>query len=183
MRKKLLRKRVLIPLLLVVVLAIAAGAAFAYYVTTATSTATAYTGSFNITANTQVTDTWTTTYLMPSAGVTGPYAGKYVAWRDVTLVNNGNADETVAVTAQRRAELAGRRRLQRCAAPGDLRLGLDYSLVPDTLFNALNASLVAIPAGGSVSLHMALWLDSGVSNTNYAGQNMPITITFTATQS
>lgn len=183
MRKKLLRKRVLIPLLLVVVLAIAAGAAFAYYVTSTTSTAIAYTGSFNISANTQVTDTWQTTYLMPSAGVTGPYAGKYVAWRDVTLTNNGNADETVAVTA-----LSGTSSPGGVDFNGVLHLaiydwGWTTALVPDTLFNALNASLVAIPAGGSVSLHMALWLDSNVSNTAYAGQNMPITITFTATQS
>lgn len=57
--KKLLKKRFLIPLIVVAIIAIGAVVAYAAWVSTTTSTASATTATISITANDSVTESWT----------------------------------------------------------------------------------------------------------------------------
>jgi hypothetical protein len=127
--KKLLRKRVILPLIVVAVVAIGAAIAYAAWMSTATSTASATTATVMITANDSATDSWTIANpLVPASpnitvasGVVSCDSGRsgatpvvvsatadtpivfngstYVYWHLVTIKNTGSTGVNVKLTA------------------------------------------------------------------------------------
>jgi len=100
--KKLLKKRVLIPLCVAVAVAIAAGAAYAYFTSTASSSVTEYTATPGLSI--AITPGQGTTYLLPTAVLpssldpTHPTTTQSVDWETVAITNTANYPQDLSGT-------------------------------------------------------------------------------------
>ena len=181
MKKRLLKKRFLIPLIVVAMLAIGAVAAYAAFSTTASTPAYASsTGDAHISLG-LVGSQWDLSNLVPASGPTSPAARS----ETISVTNDGKTNLEINLTASFNNVQAGDGSYWGDVL--DIQVAGPYGTWNGTLdqLNALNGGLGADLGAwgqGAANVTLTVWLNSGAGNAWQNWSGTPITFNFNGTQ-
>ncbi len=179
--KRLLKKRVIIPLVIIVAVAIAASIAYAYFTSSASTAATEYTASPGIAISAAAVGTQQ--YLVPAVAGTDfslvpatAADSSYVDWQDVTITNTANyAQNPWGTITTGDGTWDGVLHIAIWESLGGSSYGSQLTGPGWTLANTESmqdwAALLGVGGlapGQSLTFRVAIWLDAGAGN-NFAG--------------